>query len=206
MATPDGSSSAGDPFGEASEIPLQPELVPSGPVSRLIDLAKGVIDPLSGGRQVDSTAAIPRGTLIAVFGGLPLTRAMVEAQLADERITPTGFARIALQVEEDLYLVSLTDSQADWINHSCDPNAGLVSDVVLVALRDIEAGEEITFDYATSDGSRYDEFTCGCGSPSCRGYVTGEDWMREDLWVRYGEHFSPYLRRRIAGRKGASFS
>jgi len=39
----------------------------------------------------------------------------------------------------------------DLVNHSCDPNCGLVGAVLVVAMRDIEPGEEITFDYAMSD-------------------------------------------------------
>ena len=64
-------------------------------------------------------------------------------------------------------------------------------------MRDIQPGEEITYDYAMSDGSPYDEFTCSCGSPYCRGHVSGEDWRRSELWQRYAGYFSPYLQRRI---------
>ena len=69
---------------------------------------------------------------------------------------------------------------------------------VLVALRDIEPGEMITYDYATSDGCDYDEFECACGSAMCRGKVTGYDWMLPELQLRYRGHFSPYLATRIA--------
>ena len=64
-------------------------------------------------------------------------------------------------------------------------------------MRDISSGEEITYDYAMSDGSPYDEFTCSCGSPHCRGHVSGDDWRRSELWRRYAGYFSPYLQRRI---------
>ncbi len=55
----------------------------------------------------------------------------------------------------------------------------------------------MTIDYAMCDGSPYDEFDCECGSPLCRGRVTGEDWRNPELWQRYAGHFSPYLARRI---------
>jgi hypothetical protein len=70
--------------------------------------------------------------------------------------------------------------------------------VILIAARDIEAGEELSYDYATSDGSDYDEFECVCGSESCRGKITGHDWMLPELQLRYRGSFSPYLARRIA--------
>jgi hypothetical protein len=113
---------------------------------------------------------------------------------------PATVRRYSLQVEENQYLVSLSDCEPpDYVNHSCDPNAGLSGQITLVAMRDIQPGEEITYDYAMSDGSPYDEFNCSCGSPHCRGHVSGEDWRRTDLWLRYAGYFSPYLQRRIMG-------
>jgi hypothetical protein len=70
--------------------------------------------------------------------------------------------------------------------------------VVLVALRDIAAGEELGYDYATSDGSDYDEFECTCGTALCRGKVSGHDWMLPELQLRHRGSFSPYLAKRIA--------
>ena len=69
---------------------------------------------------------------------------------------------------------------------------------VLVARRDIEPGEELTFDYATCDSSDYDEFECLCDEPTCRGVVTGLDWAKPELQAKYDGWFSPYLARRIA--------
>ena len=63
--------------------------------------------------------------------------------------------------------------------------------------RDIAAGEEITFDYAMSDVTDYDEFQCDCGTPNCRGMFRGSDWRRPELWERYAGYFSPYIQRRI---------
>ena len=91
---------------------------------------------------------------------------------------------------------------ARYANHSCNPNAEPIifrKRVFVRALRRIKPGEEITYDYAMSDGSPYDEFNCSCGSPHCRGHVSGEDWRRTDLWLRYAGYFSPYLQRRIMG-------
>jgi hypothetical protein len=134
--------------------------------------------------------AIPAGERLAVWGGEVITREMLN-QL------PSTARRLTLQVEEGLYLISSQEGPGDWINHSCDPNAGLRGQIVLVAMRDIALGEEIRFDYAMSDGSPYDEFECSCGAPNCRGRVTGHDWLRPELRERYAGYFSPYLQRRI---------
>jgi hypothetical protein len=104
----------------------------------------------------------------------------------------------SVQVEEGLYQVLDRASEAaDFLNHSCNPNAGMSGQIAVVAMRGIHPGEEVCIDYAMVDGSPYDEFECHCGEPECRGAVTGDDWARPELWERYRGHFSPYLQRRI---------
>ena len=103
-----------------------------------------------------------------------------------------------LQVDEEVYILTAEKKEPhDCFNHSCEPNLGFAGQISLVAMRDIEAGEELTFDYAMSDGGPYDEFECQCGSPYCRRKVTGNDWKLRELWRRYDGYFSPYLARRI---------
>jgi len=57
------------------------------------------------------------------------------------------------------------------LNHSCQPNAGVVDNVVLIALRDLLPDEEITFDYSTTMSEQFETMECRCGSPACRGVV-----------------------------------
>lgn len=145
-----------------------------------------------GGYTVMAIKPIQKGELIVVWSGTLVDG----ATLTD---LPPPVKRHSLQVEEDHYLVSLTDSEpADYVNHSCTPNAGLSGQIALVAMRDIRPGEEVTYDYAMSDGSPYDEFTCRCETARCRGRVTGDDWKRPELWGYYQGYFSTYLQRRIA--------
>ena len=59
---------------------------------------------------------------------------------------------------------------AMFINHSCDPNCEteeIKGRVWIIAIRDIAAGEELTYDYFLYDGD--DEAPCYCGSQNCRG-------------------------------------
>ena len=143
-----------------------------------------------GERGLFARQPISTGELLAVFGGKPVTyEELVQV--------PHEIRRLSIQVAEDYYLLSVNESEADWVNHSCLPNAGLNGQILLVALRDIQPGEEITFDYAMSDGTAYDEFDCMCGSPDCRGYVSGRDRRLPELQRRYKDHFSPYLQTRI---------
>ena len=143
-----------------------------------------------GGRTLVAREIVEPDELVVVFGGEVVQASQLAALSPAERL-------LTLQVEEDLYLVSRADGAADWVNHSCDPNCGLRGQIALVAMRRLEPGEEICFDYAMSDGTPYDQFPCGCGARNCRGQVTGNDWSRPELWERYRGYFSPYIQRRI---------
>ncbi|HSD93090.1 MAG TPA: SET domain-containing protein [Methyloceanibacter sp.] len=154
---------------------------------------------VTGGKAVYARDVIEPGDLIAVWSGR-----IVEADELDE--LSEEIRRHTVQVEERLYLASYgPDEGPDFINHSCEPNAGLDGQIAIVALARIQPGEEVTIDYAMCDGSPYDEFDCACGSPICRGRVTGNDWRIPLLWERYAGHFSPYLERRIKALKRRRF-
>jgi hypothetical protein len=144
------------------------------------------------GMGVFANQPISVGELLTVWGGRIMDLDALN-QLPGEIVI------LSIQVEEGLYLApTIPPEEADYFNHSCDPNAGLSGQIALVALRDIAAGEEICFDYATCDGSIYaDDFRCACGSSKCRGHVSSEDWRIPELQKRYAGHFMPYLQRRI---------
>jgi D-alanine-D-alanine ligase len=97
----------------------------------------------------------------------------------------------------DEVLVTWSSDPGQWspINHSCDPNAW-IEGLDLVARRPIEAGEQITIEYATFIAGTGDSFDCHCGEDDCRGIITPQDWQLPDVRRRYGDHCSTY----IAGR------
>lgn len=143
------------------------------------------------GCAVFTVAPIPKGELISIWGG-----SIVHKSRLDPAIP--RFAQRVLQVDEEVYILTAKKKEPnDCFNHSCEPNLGFAGQISLVAMRDIEAGEELTFDYAMSDGGPYDEFECRCGSTRCRRRVTGNDWKLPELWLKYDGYFSPYLARRI---------
>ena len=147
--------------------------------------------PAKGKNGIFARQPVAPGELLVVWGGQVLDEARLE------QLSPCLRSH-SIQVEEGLYLASFVeDEEADFFNHSGEPNAWLSGQISLTAIRAIAAGEEVCFDYATCDGSPYDEFKCECGTPGCRGRITGEDWRNPELWERYAGHFSPYLQRRI---------
>jgi uncharacterized protein len=64
-------------------------------------------------------------------------------------------------------------------------------------MTDIEVGEELTFDYAMTDSSEYDEFKCFCGKENCRGKITGKDWQDPILQSKYNDYFSSFIAKLI---------
>jgi SET domain-containing protein len=144
------------------------------------------------GLGVFALEPIATGETVAAWGGDVMDRAQFDAQSEHRRTH-------GIQIAEDLYMVGPEEPDpADFANHSCEPNAGIVGNILLVAMGPIAPGDEVCFDYAMADTDDYDEFVCECGAPRCRRLVTGGDWRLPELQERYRGFMSSYLERRIA--------
>ncbi len=75
---------------------------------------------------------------------------------------------------------SLPEGLSREMNHSCDPNLWWSGSTILVARRDIQAGEEITYDYSTADVDNAFEMECTCGSSRCRVTISNRDHLDPD--------------------------
>ncbi len=102
----------------------------------------------------------------------------------------------SFQMNFNLY-VNL-DEPAVVINHSCDPNTGVRNNQFggydFVALGDIEVGDEITWDYETTEYESIAVRRCLCGSLSCRGKTLGFKFREQMLRDRYDEYIADYLK------------
>jgi len=149
------------------------------------------------GVGVIAAAPIAKGEKLMEFGGLPITAADIDTDLYRTRSLWT--------LGDDAYLGLLESdpepSLDENLNHSCDANSWLEGEVVLVAMRDIAAGEEITLDQGTwnfdEDEYVWDQDGCSCGAQQCRTHLTHNDWQRPDLQDRYRGHFHPLVQRMI---------
>jgi uncharacterized protein len=65
------------------------------------------------------------------------------------------------------------------------------------AIRDIKKGEEITYDYATSETLNNWKMECKCGSKNCRKIISGEDYKKEDVIKKFNGHFMSYLQKLV---------
>ena len=153
---------------------------------------KGISSGIAG-RGLFATERIQTGEIVAVKGGHIVTT----KQLND---MPDPLPNSAVQITDGLHLVALSPKEYEsvmlFINHSCEPNVGFACNIVLVAMRDVTADEELTTDYALFDDHE-GQMDCHCNTASCRRVIDGHDWRRRDLQNRYHGYFSWYLQRRI---------
>ncbi|MEJ2168526.1 MAG: SET domain-containing protein [Desulfobacterales bacterium] len=109
-----------------------------------------------------------------------------------------------LQVGDNLFLGPSGEID-DYINHSCDPNSGVVIEdrtSKLVAIETIERGEEIRFDYSTTMYRPVLVMKCWCGSHICRGKVVDFIYLPEEVQAKYIALgvVPEYITRRINGK------
>jgi hypothetical protein len=80
-----------------------------------------------------------------------------------------------------------------YINHSCDPNTEFDAEALaLRALRDVEAGDELTFFYPSTEWDMHHPFVCHCGAPQCVRVVAGAKYLSADVLGRY--FVNPHIR------------
>jgi hypothetical protein len=145
------------------------------------------------GRGLFANAQIAKAEIVCIKGGYVFDRRTLSSM-------PDWFRAAEIQIADDLFIGPLNENEREgsmiFSNHSCEPNIGVQGQIVFVALRAIEAGEELTHDWATTDDDDY-EMECECGSTDCRKVITGKDWQRRDLQQKYQGYMSWYLVEKI---------
>lgn len=135
------------------------------------------------GNGVFATAPIAKGEEIVQYKGKLLTHAQADELYGDGGETGHTF----LFTLNDEYIIDANQggNTARWINHGCAPNCRAVvvesasgdprrDKVVIEALRNIRAGEELTYDYGivldVPHTARLKKlWRCLCGAKQCTG-------------------------------------
>lgn len=92
------------------------------------------------------------------------------------------FHTFYFSIDDDTVIdANVNGNMARWINHSCEPNCEAetidvkgATRIFISALRDIEAGDELHYNYGLTLDERYTpklkkQFECRCGSSKCTG-------------------------------------
>ncbi len=125
-----------------------------------------------------AAAAIPRHALVIEYTGELVSHETAQQRYAANDAHDRAPHTFVLQLDDDRVIdANVGGNDARYINHSCEPNLEpiVIGDALwLVALRDIDVGEELGYDYAieldevhTPSAKR--RFPCACGAASCRG-------------------------------------
>jgi SET domain-containing protein len=165
----------------ATERALEPKSAKTKPTAKKPAAVPPVVvrrSPIQG-RGVFATRDIRAGEYIIEYTGERVRHDEVDGETDDEAARRHHTFLFSL---DDTYCVdgSRGGNEARLINHSCRPNAYAEIErrrIFICALRAIEAGEEIAYDYwYTTDGNyTLDDlkriYPCKCGSPKCRGTI-----------------------------------
>jgi SET domain-containing protein len=162
------------------------------PTSYLSPKTRVGASPIEG-KGLFARRQIRKGEIVAIKGG----------HVYDARTLAQVKGRIAvsyIQIADRFFIGALTAAEVVrnkiFINHSCAPNLGIRGQITYVALRDIGASEELTYDWAMEEHGRA-RTLCRCGARHCRRVLTGRDWMIPRLQRRYRGYFSSYIEDKI---------
>ena len=162
------------------------------PASYLSPKTRIAPSPIEG-RGLFARRRIRKHEIVAIKGG----------HVYDARGLARVRRRVAasyIQIADGFFIGARTAAEVRrnkmFINHSCEPNLGIRGQIVWVALRDIDAGEELTYDWAMEENQPV-RTQCRCGARRCRRVLTGRDWRIPRLQRRYRGYFSAYLEDKI---------
>lgn len=153
-----------------------------------------VDDSNISGKGLFAGENINKGEPILSFGGI--------FALQKERYSGKYLSSTFVGVSETIILCESIDSEkdlSDYINHSCNPNVGMLDCLTIMAIRNINKNEEIVCDYSfwEADEKWKLETICNCGYKNCRKKISGLDWKNIKITDKNFEFYSPFLKRRI---------
>ncbi|UJR25601.1 hypothetical protein I4U23_006945 [Adineta vaga] len=99
------------------------------------------------------------------------------------------------------YKTQETTEDCLLFNHSCEPNCGFggEEEELVIAIRDIEPGEELTYHYGLmdSENSLWTGLMCKCGATNCNGELKF-DWWRDPKWQdKFEKYAGAHIKRKI---------
>jgi uncharacterized protein len=155
-----------------------------------------VRDSALHGKGVFTMQRIPRGTRVIEYLGERVSHHEADRRY-DDKDAHDNHTFLFIVDSRTVIDAGVDGNEARFVNHACEPNCESVIEdrrVFIDALRTIEPGEELTYDYQiqreADDPPEVDElFACRCGGAACRGSM---------LWP---ERATPPVKRQLRARK-----
>ena len=93
--------------------------------------------------------------------------------------------------------ITLQPEFLQYINHSCEPNVFFnTTTMQLVALKEIQAEEEMTFFYPSTEWQMTQSFSCYCGHAACIGDIRGAAFLSKEAQEKY--RFTDFIQEQLA--------
>jgi len=138
------------------------------------------------GKGVFASQDIKRGEIVFIMKG-----DIVKLKIGSPSDTKIGPNRVG--IGRDLWIDPYVPFV--FINHSCNPNAGIKGRITFVALRNIKRDEEVTFDYSIQDDDIYWKMDCVCGEKSCRKKIRTIQFLPKDVIKKYLPYIPTYFKK-----------
>lgn len=102
------------------------------------------------------------------------TKGQVICEIPTEKVINKA-NRYTVQIDRDRHTEV---GKLSALNHSCDPNVILDTEhLLMIASRDIEKGEELSFFYPATEWEMAAPFICLCGAANCIHVVAGARFL-----------------------------
>lgn len=156
-------------------------------------------ETINRGKGMFAKELILKGEDVIIWGGNYVNKE--QAEKGKEK------GKLVMQFDDNLFSIEdRGESDAYFINHSCDPNTWMKDTFTIEAMKDINIGEELTVDYAMfeTNEDKISKWKCQCGSENCRNIITGQDWRLSEIQEKYKDHFIPFINKKINAREGSN--
>ncbi len=100
-----------------------------------------------------------------------------------------------LNIGNKMWMMPLEKTPWRYINHSCEPNAGLHGRTQVVAMQAIKAGQEILIDYSITESHPDWEMKCLCRNANCRSSIRSIQFLPWSFYERYEDFIPTFLKR-----------
>lgn len=160
-----------------------------------------MIDTIYQTIQTDTDGFEVRVNPATGFKGLFASRSFSEGETLFEfrirsmRDTPTY---LTVQMDEITHF-EFEPEFLQYMNHHCNPNVHLnLERLTLVALKPIQAGEELHFFYPSTEWKMDRPFECNCGAEKCLRTISGAHTLSNAQLSNY--RLSPYIQQKLSNQ------
>ncbi|XP_063900770.1 uncharacterized protein LOC135120398 isoform X2 [Zophobas morio] len=137
------------------------------------------------GRGVFATQPFEKGEVVMEYTG-ELVRPII-ADARESFYKQYGLGDYVFRLTDSVYIdATFKGNNARFINHSCEPNCkSLVvniegeAKIIIISARDIEAGEELSYDYKFDWEDEKKKEECRCGALNCKKYLNYIDRVKK---------------------------